>query len=106
MYPCCVGHEIIGIAARVGSSVTNGIKVGDRVGVGAQSESCLGRLGDCPDCVMGPEQYCTPTSSSAPTTAPTSTAVNPTAAMRCTTVCLRTLPSRSLTAFRLLMRHP
>jgi len=53
MYPCCVGHEIIGVAVRVGSSVTNGIKIGDRVGVGAQSESCLGRLGDCPDCAMG-----------------------------------------------------
>ncbi|BCR87847.1 NAD(P)-dependent alcohol dehydrogenase [Aspergillus chevalieri] len=58
MYPCCVGHEIIGVAVRVGSSVTNGIKIGDRVGVGAQSESCLGRLGDCPDCAMGLEQYC------------------------------------------------
>ncbi|KAL2869687.1 NAD(P)-dependent alcohol dehydrogenase [Aspergillus lucknowensis] len=58
MYPCCVGHEIVGIAVRVGSQVTNGIKVGDRVGVGAQAESCLGRKGDCEDCASGNEQYC------------------------------------------------
>lgn len=57
-YPCCVGHEIVGIAVRVGSQVQNGIKVGDRVGVGAQSDSCQGRLGDCPECAMGWEQYC------------------------------------------------
>lgn len=43
---------------RVGSKVTNGIKVGDRVGVGAQSDSCQGRLGDCEECAMGWEQYC------------------------------------------------
>ena len=55
MYPCCVGHEIVGIAVRVGSKAVGGIKVGDRVGVGAQSDSCLGRLGDCPECAMGDE---------------------------------------------------
>ena len=57
-YPCCVGHEIVGIAVRVGSKAVGDIKVGDRVGVGAQSDSCLGRLGDCPECAMGWEQYC------------------------------------------------
>lgn len=57
-YPCCVGHEIVGIAVRVGSKAEGGIKVGDRVGVGAQSDSCQGRLGDCPQCAMGLEQYC------------------------------------------------
>lgn len=57
MYPCCVGHEIVGTAVRVGSKVTS-IKVGDRVGVGAQSDSCQGRLGDCEECAMGLEQYC------------------------------------------------
>ncbi|KAJ5197973.1 uncharacterized protein N7498_007090 [Penicillium cinerascens] len=57
MYPCCVGHEIVGTAVRVGSKVTN-IKVGDRVGVGAQSDSCQGRQGDCEECAMGLEQYC------------------------------------------------
>lgn len=58
LYPVCVGHEIVGTAVRVGSKVTNGIKVGDRVGVGAQSDSCLGRQGDCEECAMGWEQYC------------------------------------------------
>lgn len=57
MYPCCVGHEIVGTAVRVGSKV-EGIKVGDRVGVGAQSGSCLGSKGDCEECAMGLEQYC------------------------------------------------
>ncbi|KAL3464584.1 chaperonin 10-like protein [Aspergillus heterothallicus] len=57
IYPCCVGHEIIGTAVRVGSQVSH-IKVGDRVGVGAQGESCLSRNGDCEDCASGNEQYC------------------------------------------------
>ncbi|RAH45271.1 NAD(P)-dependent alcohol dehydrogenase [Aspergillus aculeatinus CBS 121060] len=57
-YPCCVGHEIVGVAVRVGSKVEGGIKVGDRVGVGAQSESCMGRNGDCEACASGLEQYC------------------------------------------------
>lgn len=38
-YPCCVGHEIVGRAVKVGKNVEKGIKVGDRVGVGAQSDS-------------------------------------------------------------------
>ncbi|KAL2809995.1 chaperonin 10-like protein [Aspergillus granulosus] len=57
-YPCCVGHEIVGTAVRVGSQV-NHIKVGDRVGVGAQGESCLSRNGDCEDCASNNEQHCT-----------------------------------------------
>lgn len=57
MYPCCVGHEIVGTAVRVGSQV-KGIALGDRVGVGAQSDSCQGRQGDCEECAMGSEQYC------------------------------------------------
>ncbi|KAL3488558.1 chaperonin 10-like protein [Aspergillus germanicus] len=57
-YPCCVGHEIVGTAVRVGSKAEGNIKVGDRVGVGAQSDSCLGRLGDCPECALGLENYC------------------------------------------------
>lgn len=56
-YPCCVGHELVGTAVRVGSKVTN-VKLGDRVGVGAQSDSCQGRFGDCEECAMGLEQYC------------------------------------------------
>ncbi|KAL3480874.1 chaperonin 10-like protein [Aspergillus californicus] len=58
MYPCCVGHEIVGTAVRVGSEV-KGITLGDRVGVGAQSESCLGRNGDCEECATANEPYCT-----------------------------------------------
>ncbi|KAK4149673.1 chaperonin 10-like protein [Chaetomidium leptoderma] len=57
-YPCCVGHEIVGTAVRVGSKAEGGIKVGDRVGVGAQSDSCQGRKGDCEACASGMENYC------------------------------------------------
>ncbi|EON97098.1 putative nadp-dependent alcohol dehydrogenase protein [Phaeoacremonium minimum UCRPA7] len=54
-YPCCVGHEIVGKAVRVGSNVKD-IKVGDRVGVGAQARSCLEP--DCPECSQGLENHC------------------------------------------------
>ncbi|KAH7312256.1 zinc-binding dehydrogenase [Stachybotrys elegans] len=57
-YPICVGHEIIGTVVRVGSKAEGGLKVGDRVGVGAQSDSCLGRDSECDDCASGLEQYC------------------------------------------------
>jgi D-arabinose 1-dehydrogenase-like Zn-dependent alcohol dehydrogenase len=50
-----VGHEIVGRAVRVGHNVRN-IKVGDRVGVGAQARSCL--EADCPDCSQNRENYC------------------------------------------------
>jgi alcohol dehydrogenase (NADP+) len=53
LYPCCVGHEIAGTAVKVGKNVKH-FKVGDRVGVGAQSGSCL----DCEECADGKEQYC------------------------------------------------
>ncbi|KAH7399897.1 chaperonin 10-like protein [Cadophora sp. MPI-SDFR-AT-0126] len=53
LYPCCVGHEIAGVAVRVGKNVKH-FKVGDRVGVGAQSGSCL----DCEECIEGNEHYC------------------------------------------------
>ncbi|KAH6661833.1 putative zinc-binding alcohol dehydrogenase [Halenospora varia] len=56
-YPCCVGHEIVGTAVRVGSKV-EGIRVGDRVGVGAQCDSCQGRNGPCEECASGMENYC------------------------------------------------
>ncbi|OAL35356.1 hypothetical protein AYO20_05407 [Fonsecaea nubica] len=56
LYPVCVGHEIVGTAVRVGSKVENGIKVGDRVGVGAQSRSCL--RPDCDECTHDNENYC------------------------------------------------
>ncbi|TEA12103.1 NADP-dependent alcohol dehydrogenase 6 [Colletotrichum sidae] len=54
-YPCCVGHEIVGKAVRVGSNVRH-ISVGDRVGVGAQARSCL--QPECPDCSRGLENAC------------------------------------------------
>ncbi|TVY68659.1 putative formaldehyde dehydrogenase AdhA [Lachnellula suecica] len=53
LYPCCVGHEIVGTAIKVGKNVKH-LKVGDRCGVGAQSGSCL----DCEECSDGQEQYC------------------------------------------------
>ena len=52
-YPLVVGHEIIGYVSRVGSAV-KGHKVGDRVGVGAQSGSCL----SCTRCQNGHETQC------------------------------------------------
>ena len=55
-YPVVVGHEIVGKATRVGKDVKSGIKVGDRVGVGAQSGSCL--RGDCEQCQNDLEEHC------------------------------------------------
>ncbi|OJJ48112.1 hypothetical protein ASPZODRAFT_92382 [Penicilliopsis zonata CBS 506.65] len=57
-YPCVCGHEIIGTVTRVGSSVTSSqeFRIGDRVGVGAQSMSCL--RADCEACADGRENYC------------------------------------------------
>ena len=56
VYPITVGHEIVGKAIRVGKNVDGGIKIGDRVGVGAQSGSCL--RGDCDQCSHDLEQHC------------------------------------------------
>jgi alcohol dehydrogenase (NADP+) len=53
LYPQVVGHEIVGIAIRVGKNI-NHVKVGDRVGVGAQSDSCR----ECVECKEGREPYC------------------------------------------------
>ncbi|RDW81954.1 putative cinnamyl-alcohol dehydrogenase 1 [Coleophoma cylindrospora] len=55
LYPCCPGHEIAGIAVRVGSNVKH-LQVGDRCGVGAQSLSCL--KPDCWECSSGMENHC------------------------------------------------
>ncbi|KAJ6782824.1 hypothetical protein PWT90_07010 [Aphanocladium album] len=58
-YPCVVGHEIVGVAVRVGSKAEGDIKVGDIVGVGAQADSCLGRgPKDCKPCQTDEEPYC------------------------------------------------
>ncbi|KPM44449.1 hypothetical protein AK830_g2116 [Neonectria ditissima] len=54
-YPIVAGHEIVGYAVRVGSQVRN-IKVGDRVGVGAQCNSCL--RAECYRCNHDLEQHC------------------------------------------------
>ncbi|KAF2837309.1 putative NADP-dependent alcohol dehydrogenase C 2 [Patellaria atrata CBS 101060] len=54
-YPCVVGHEIVGRAVRVGAAVTH-IQPGDRVGVGAQSGSCL--RPECEECASGIENHC------------------------------------------------
>ncbi|KAH8431143.1 NAD(P)-dependent alcohol dehydrogenase [Aspergillus melleus] len=73
-YPCVLGHEIIGTVRRVGSAVSSPtpststssspsqsddqtIQPGDRVGIGAQSASCL--RPDCAACADGQENYCT-----------------------------------------------
>jgi D-arabinose 1-dehydrogenase-like Zn-dependent alcohol dehydrogenase len=48
-YPTVVGHEIIGYAVKLGKNV-QGINLGDRVGVGAQSDSCH----HCEECVNRP----------------------------------------------------
>ncbi|ORZ26069.1 chaperonin 10-like protein [Absidia repens] len=52
-YPCVVGHEITGVVSRVGDNVKK-FKAGDRVGVGAQSGSCL----KCEKCKNGFENIC------------------------------------------------
>ncbi|KAL8714372.1 MAG: hypothetical protein Q9220_001705 [cf. Caloplaca sp. 1 TL-2023] len=51
--PLCVGHEVVGKAVKVGDNVTT-VKVGDRVGVGAQIWSCL----KCKPCKTDNENYC------------------------------------------------
>lgn len=55
-----MGHEIIGTVVRVGTQAEGDLKVGDRVGVGAQNESCTGRnaTGSCVECSTGRENYC------------------------------------------------
>ncbi|GAA5902861.1 hypothetical protein JCM8208_006496 [Rhodotorula glutinis] len=52
-YPCIVGHEIIGEVARIGANVKH-LKLGQRVGVGAQAGSCL----ECDACKAGLQQHC------------------------------------------------
>ncbi|TFK98002.1 GroES-like protein [Pterulicium gracile] len=51
--PLIVGHEIAGTVVKVGPKVQS-IKVGDRVGVGAQVCSCL----ECENCKSDNENYC------------------------------------------------
>lgn len=58
MYPCVSGHEIVGNVVRVGSQAEGDLKIGDVVGVGAQSDACLNRDGPCYECSNGLESYC------------------------------------------------
>ena len=51
-----MGHEIVGKAVRVGKNAKSGIKVGDRVGVGAMNSCCM--RSDCEECSSGLEHYC------------------------------------------------
>jgi len=52
-YPFIPGHEIVGTVTVVGSSVQN-LKVGERVGIGWQADSC----GVCEWCRKGEEHLC------------------------------------------------
>jgi alcohol/geraniol dehydrogenase (NADP+) len=52
-FPLIPGHEIIGTVSKCGSAVA-GLKVGERVGVGWQSDSC----GACEWCRQGMENLC------------------------------------------------
>lgn len=54
-FPLVVGHEIIGEVVRIGDKVKD-FKLGDRVGVGAQSYSCLEST--CKMCSTNNEIYC------------------------------------------------
>ena len=53
-YPLVPGHEIVGEVIRTGSD-THGLKVGDKVGLGWFSRSCM----HCPHCMQGDHQLCT-----------------------------------------------
>ena len=52
-FPLCVGHEVVGTIVNIGKDVTT-VKLGDRVGVGAQVWACL----ECKVCKSGQENYC------------------------------------------------
>lgn len=52
--PLVVGHEVIGKVVRIGEECTMGLKLGDRVGIGAQVYSCL----ECERCKNDNETYC------------------------------------------------
>jgi len=53
VYPCVVGHEIVGRVTKVGSAVTK-FKPGDLAAVGCMVDSD----GTCPECKAGLEQFC------------------------------------------------
>jgi alcohol dehydrogenase (NADP+) len=53
-FPITPGHEIAGVLSKIGTDVTQ-FNVGDRVGVGVFVDSCF----DCPQCLVGDQNYCT-----------------------------------------------
>jgi alcohol dehydrogenase (NADP+) len=57
--PVVAGHEIVGEVTQVGPDV-KGLKVGDRVGVGAQVWACLNKdpKTPCKPCAIGADAYC------------------------------------------------
>ena len=52
-FPLVPGHEIVGIVEEAGPDV-DGLRTGDRVGIGYQLEACFA----CPFCTQGIEQLC------------------------------------------------
>ena len=52
-YPIVPGHEIIGEIVAVGNAVKN-LKVGDKVGLGWMSSSCM----SCSECMSGDHNLC------------------------------------------------
>lgn len=55
VYPVIVGHEIVGEVVAAGKEVKD-LKVGDRVGVGAQVQACLEP--SCGACACGSDNHC------------------------------------------------
>lgn len=54
-YPQIVGHEIVGVISAVGPNVKE-LRVGDRVGIGAQCYAC--RKSDCDACGQNKQNIC------------------------------------------------
>jgi uncharacterized zinc-type alcohol dehydrogenase-like protein len=53
VYPLVPGHEVVGSVSRIGAYVSH-VKVGDRVGIGWECDSC----GTCEWCTKGEENNC------------------------------------------------
>ncbi|CCH44320.1 Cinnamyl alcohol dehydrogenase 2 [Wickerhamomyces ciferrii] len=51
-----VGHEVVGKVVKIGSECKTDVKLGQRVGLGAQASCCAKE--DCSRCNSGNEQYC------------------------------------------------
>src|SRR5262249_59904542 len=53
-YPAILGHEVVGHVTAVGPNAKKGLKVGQRVGVGWFSRSCM----HCHQCMQGRHHLC------------------------------------------------